>query len=161
MGLTGEARRAYMRKYRAANCEKLSAYYSDRRRKKSRDTAFGAFLRENGITQTAAAKMLGVSVSTANCWACLYQRPTAGRTASRPRTMIRSAQCGRSMGVRNDATPRRYHKARRRCHRAGVVRDGRKPVPGPEHRGQACRSRRRAKRPVYGTDQSDKGDEGA
>lgn len=69
MGLTGEARRAYMRKYRAANCEKLSAYYSDRRRKKSRDTAFGAFLRENGITQTAAAKMLGVSVSTANSWA--------------------------------------------------------------------------------------------
>lgn len=39
MGLTGEARRAYMRKYRAANYEKLSAYYSDRRRKKSRDTA--------------------------------------------------------------------------------------------------------------------------
>ena len=69
MGLTGEARRAYMRKYRAANYEKLSAYYSDRRRKKSRDTAFGAFLRENGITQTAAAKMLGVSVSTANNWA--------------------------------------------------------------------------------------------
>lgn len=64
-----EARNAYMRKYRAANYEKLSAYYSDRRRKKSRDTAFGAFLRENGITQTAAAKMLGVSVSTANCWA--------------------------------------------------------------------------------------------
>lgn len=27
MGLTGEARRAYMRKYRAANYEKLSAYY--------------------------------------------------------------------------------------------------------------------------------------
>lgn len=69
MGLTGEARRAYMRKYRAANYEKLSAYYSNRRRKKSRDTAFGAFLRENGITQTAAAKMLGVSVSTANSWA--------------------------------------------------------------------------------------------
>lgn len=67
MGLTGEARRAYMRKYRAANYEKLSSYYSNRRRKKSRDTAFGAFLRENGITQTAAAKMLGVSVSTANC----------------------------------------------------------------------------------------------
>lgn len=64
-----EARRVYMRKYRAANCEKLAAYYSDRRRKKSRDTAFGAFLRANGITQTAAAKMLGVSVSTANCWA--------------------------------------------------------------------------------------------
>ena len=73
-----EARNAYMREYRAANYEKLSAYYSDRRRKKSRDTAFGAvcrcstfgaFLRENGITQTAAAKMLGVSVSTANCWA--------------------------------------------------------------------------------------------
>lgn len=69
MSLTGEARRAYMRKYRAENCEKLSAYYSARRRKKSRDTAFGAFLRENGITQTAAAKMLGVSVSTASCWA--------------------------------------------------------------------------------------------
>lgn len=64
-----EARNAYMRKYRAANYEKLSAYYSNRRRKKSRDTAFGAFLREHGITQTAAAKMLGVSVSTANCWA--------------------------------------------------------------------------------------------
>ena len=64
-----EASNAYMRKYRAANYEKLSAYYSDRRRRKSRDTAFGAFLRENGITQTAAAKMLGVSVSTANCWA--------------------------------------------------------------------------------------------
>lgn len=64
-----ETRNAYMRKYRAANYEKLSAYYSDRRRKKSRDTAFGAFLRENGITQVAAAKMLGVSVSTANCWA--------------------------------------------------------------------------------------------
>ncbi len=69
MSLTGEARRAYMRKYRAENCEKLSAYYSARRRKKSHDTAFGAFLRENGITQTAAAKMLGVSVSTASCWA--------------------------------------------------------------------------------------------
>ena len=69
MGLTGEERRAYMRKYRAANYEKLSAYYSNRRRKKSRDTAFGTFLRENGITQTAAAKMLGVSVSTANSWA--------------------------------------------------------------------------------------------
>ena len=40
-----EAINAYMRKYRAANCEKLSAYYSDRRRKKSRDTAFGVFLR--------------------------------------------------------------------------------------------------------------------
>ena len=64
-----EAINAYMRKYRAANYEKLAAYYSNRRRKKSRDTAFGAFLRENGITQTAAAKMLGVSVSTANCWA--------------------------------------------------------------------------------------------
>lgn len=64
-----EAINAYMRKYRAENYEKLSAYYSNRRRKKSRDTAFGAFLRENGITQTAAAKMLGVSVSTANCWA--------------------------------------------------------------------------------------------
>lgn len=38
-----EARNAYMRKYRAANYEKLSAYYSDRRRKKSRDTAFGTF----------------------------------------------------------------------------------------------------------------------
>nr|DAV37525.1 MAG TPA: hypothetical protein [Caudoviricetes sp.] len=34
-------------------------------------------------------------------------------------------------------------------------------MSGPEHRGQACRSCRRAKRPVYGTDQSDKGDEGA
>lgn len=64
-----EARRRYMRKYRMENYDKLSAYYSDRRRKKSRDTAFGAFLRENGITQTAAAKILGVSVSTANCWA--------------------------------------------------------------------------------------------
>lgn len=64
-----EARREYMRKYRMENYDKLSAYYSDRRRKKSRDTAFGAFLRENGITQTAAAKMLGVSVSTVNCWA--------------------------------------------------------------------------------------------
>ena len=64
-----EARRAYMRKYRAANREKLASYYSTRRRKKSRDTAFGAFLREHGITQTEAAKMLGVSVSTANCWA--------------------------------------------------------------------------------------------
>ena len=64
-----EAINAYMRKYRAANCEKLAAYYSNRRRKKSRDTAFGAFLRERGITQTSAAKMLGVSVSTANCWA--------------------------------------------------------------------------------------------
>lgn len=64
-----EARRAYSRKYYAENCEKLSKYRSDRRRKKSRDTAFGAFLRENGITQTAAAKMLGVSTSTVSCWA--------------------------------------------------------------------------------------------
>lgn len=64
-----EAINAYMRKYRAENREKLSKYKSDRRRKKSRDTAFGAFLRENGITQTAAAKMLGVSISTVNCWA--------------------------------------------------------------------------------------------
>ena len=64
-----EERRAYSRKYYAENYEKLSKYRSDRRRKKSCDTAFGAFLRENGITQTAAAKMLGVSVSTANCWA--------------------------------------------------------------------------------------------
>lgn len=69
MGLTGEARRAYARKYYAENYEKVSKYHSDRRRKKSRDTAFGAFLRENGITQTAAAKVLGVSASTVNCWA--------------------------------------------------------------------------------------------
>ena len=64
-----EARRAYSRKYYAENYEKLSKYRSDRRRKKSRETAFGAFLRENGITQTAAAKMLGVSTSTVSCWA--------------------------------------------------------------------------------------------
>lgn len=64
-----KARREYMRKYRMENYDKLSAYYSDRRRKKSHVTAFGAFLKENGITQTAAAEMLGVSVSTANCWA--------------------------------------------------------------------------------------------
>nr|DAQ65342.1 MAG TPA: hypothetical protein [Caudoviricetes sp.] len=42
-----------------------------------------------------------------------------------------------------------------------MVRDGRKPVSGPEHRGKACRSRRCAKRSVYGADQSDKGDAGA
>lgn len=64
-----EARRDYMRKYRAANYEKLSAYYSARRRRKSRDTAFKLFLQENGITQTAAAGKLGVAVSTVNCWA--------------------------------------------------------------------------------------------
>lgn len=37
---------------------------------------------------------------------------------------------------------------------------GGSPCQDLEHRGQACWSRRRAKRPVYGTDQSDKGDEG-
>lgn len=55
-----EARNAYMRKYRAANYEKLSAYYSDRRRRKSRDTAFGAFLRENGITTANEDKIRAV-----------------------------------------------------------------------------------------------------
>ena len=63
-----EERLAYSRKYYAENREKLSKYRRDRRRKKSRDTAFGSFLRENGITQTAASKMLGVSISTVNCW---------------------------------------------------------------------------------------------
>ena len=69
MSIDVEARRAYSRKYYAENYEKLSKYKSDRRRKKSRDTDFGSFLRENGITQTEAAKMLGVSISTVNCWA--------------------------------------------------------------------------------------------
>ena len=70
MGMTKEARRVYMRKYRAENRDKLLAYYRDRRQaKKAHATDFGTFLWENGITQTAAAKMLGVSVSTVNCWA--------------------------------------------------------------------------------------------
>lgn len=69
MGMTKEARRVYMRKYRAANRDKLLAYYRDRRKMKSHVTDFCTFLWENDITQTEAAKMLGVSVSTVNCWA--------------------------------------------------------------------------------------------
>lgn len=69
MGMTKEARRVYMRKYRAKNRDKLLAYYRDRRQMKAHVTDFCTFLRENDITQTAAAKMLGVSVSTINCWA--------------------------------------------------------------------------------------------
>lgn len=45
-----EARNAYMRKYRAANYEKLSAYYSDRRRKKSRDTAHEILFERAGVS---------------------------------------------------------------------------------------------------------------
>lgn len=66
---------AYHRRYYAERREDRAAAAAAYRKRKLAEakangpTYFSLWLKQNGITQTAAAKMLGVSVSTASSWA--------------------------------------------------------------------------------------------
>ena len=69
MAKNAEKRSAYWQKWYAANKQRFKDYQCVRRDRLRHETAFGAFLKQQGITQCQAADALCVSQGTVSNWA--------------------------------------------------------------------------------------------
>lgn len=74
-----EKQRAYMKKYYEENKQRIKDSKRARRDRLRRETAFGAFLKQQGITQCQAADALRVSQSTVSNWANGIGVPQEGK----------------------------------------------------------------------------------